>query len=163
MNWRKFLFLLRRDRFENDLADEMRLHLDLRAERLRNQGVSNPAAAARRAFGNATHLAETSRQTWTWRWFEETIRDAAYAIRALRGTMSFTLTVAICLAAGIGGATAFFSILRHVVLRPFPYADPSYNAAAVGTGLAKPLNARYRVRAILQRARHHREFLLFQK
>ena len=77
MNWRKFLFLLRRDRFENDLADEMRLHLDLRAERLHNQGASNPAAAARRAFGNATHLAETSRQTWTWRWIEEAVRDAA--------------------------------------------------------------------------------------
>ena len=66
-------------------------------------------------------------------------------------------------AAAVYQTLTFFGILRHVVLRPLPYADPSYNAAAVGTGLAKPLNARYRVRAILQRARHHREFLLFLK
>lgn len=39
--WRRFEFVLRRKRFEEDLAEEMRLHLDLRAI---DEGGGHPRA-----------------------------------------------------------------------------------------------------------------------
>ena len=54
--WRRLKFLLKRKRFDEDLAEEMRLHLDLRA--LDEGGET----AARLRFGNQTLLRETSRE-----------------------------------------------------------------------------------------------------
>ncbi len=38
--WRRLAHLLRRRRFDHELAEEMRLHVDLRAERLQRQGLT---------------------------------------------------------------------------------------------------------------------------
>ena len=64
--------LTHRDRLEQDLEDEMRLHLDLRAEQKRTGGLSpnDAEAAAHRQFGNAGLIQEHSRDAWGWRWLE---------------------------------------------------------------------------------------------
>ena len=60
--WRRLLFYLRRDQFDRDLAEEMKLHLELKAEENRAAGLSPPEArqAAQRQFGNQTLLQEVS-------------------------------------------------------------------------------------------------------
>lgn len=130
--WRKLMFWFHRERFDRELAEEMRLHVDLRAERLRGQGVDGPEAqsAARRSFGDATILRESSREVRTWRAVEEITQDLRYAFRTLREYFGFAAAVVVCLAAGIGTTTAFYSVLQHVVLRPFPYADSERVAIA---------------------------------
>ncbi len=48
--------------------------------------------------------------------------DLRLALRTLRRAPAYTLTVILTLGLGIGGATAVYSVLHSVILRPLPYA-----------------------------------------
>ena len=55
----------------------------------------------------------------------ETIwQDVFYAARGMRRSPLFAVTAIFTLALGIGGATAMFSIIRAVLLKPLEYRDP---------------------------------------
>jgi putative ABC transport system permease protein len=52
------------------------------------------------------------------------VADLRFAGRTLRRAPSFTLAAVIALGLGTGSAAGVFSLLRAVVLRPLPYAEP---------------------------------------
>jgi predicted permease len=52
------------------------------------------------------------------------VRDLAFAGRALRKSPIFALTAAITIALGVGASTAIFSVTNAVLIRPLPYKDP---------------------------------------
>jgi putative ABC transport system permease protein len=51
-------------------------------------------------------------------------KDIRYAARMLAGTPGFTAAAIVCLALGIGGTTAIFTVLDAVLLRPLGYRQP---------------------------------------
>ena len=55
-------------------------------------------------------------------WIEDLYRDLAYGIRTLTRTRGFTAVAITTLALGISAVTVIYSVVRNVVLDPFPYS-----------------------------------------
>ncbi len=51
------------------------------------------------------------------------LRDFRFAVRRLRQTPAFSLTVILTLALGLGATTAIFSLVEGILLRPLPFKD----------------------------------------
>ena len=59
------------------------------------------------------------------RWLTDLRRDLTYGIRTLGRTRGFTAVAMVTLALGSGAVTVIYSVLRNVVLDPFPYSRSS--------------------------------------
>jgi predicted permease len=131
--WRRYLRFRGRD-VKADVTDELEFHIEMIAVRLIAEGVSpeQARARARREFGDierARRLCETigarqeRRHEWA-EWVESVRKDARFALRGLRRAPGFSAAIILTLALGIGASTAIFSIVRGVLLRPLPFANP---------------------------------------
>jgi predicted permease len=124
--YRRAALLVRRRRAADDLADEMRLHVELRAAAHRRQGLDDgdAARAARRQFGNQLRLREESQDMWGFTAIERTVNDARYAVRQLIRRPGWTLTVLLTLALGLGANTSIFALVDAMLFRPAPGQRP---------------------------------------
>jgi predicted permease len=123
---RRLDMLLHRGRFQRELDEEMRLHLELRCKQQIASGTDPEAARwlAQRRFGNVTRIQEKSHMAWGWNWLETFLQDAGYGLRSMLRTPAITVVALISLALGIGANTAIFSFLDAVMLRSLPVSDP---------------------------------------
>lgn len=121
---RRVRALTHRDTLEQELDDEVRLHVALEAEELERVHHLSPDDAQRRAlvaFGGIERYKEAHRDARGVRWLDELRQDVRYAARALGRSPTFTISAIAILALGIGACTAVFSVVDAVVLSHLPY------------------------------------------
>ena len=112
--------LLARTRFERDMRDELRLHIEQRADDLVAGGVAREEAQrrARIEFGAVEAYKEQCRDASgfvAWRPLHGVFADLKLAARRLAATPLFTIFAVVSLAVGLGVTTAAYSVVASLL------------------------------------------------
>lgn len=123
--FRRLLLLLpwvRRAR-ERELEQELKGHLDLAFDEARQEGLPEADAHdhARRETIGLERARENAAAVWRFRPLDTLGQDLRYAWRSARHAPGFTVVAVLSTAGGIAAATAVFSLVQAVLLKPLPY------------------------------------------
>ncbi|HVT48482.1 MAG TPA: ABC transporter permease [Vicinamibacterales bacterium] len=114
--------MFRRRRSADDFAEEIKSHLELEADALQRDGVSDDEARrrARVAFGNAQIARERFYLRRRVVWFDNLLRDMHFAARQLTRNPGFAAMAIVTLALGVAASSTIFSWINSTLLDPIP-------------------------------------------
>jgi hypothetical protein len=111
----------------DDFSEELRSHLAIEADRLRDEGLEENDAwrQARINLGNLMIPQEQFYESSRWAWLDQLRQDIRYSIRQIMQAPAFAITAVLTLALGIGAPTAIFSLIHVVLLKSLPVPRPN--------------------------------------
>ena len=118
--------LLRRSQVNAEMDEELRSHIEHRADDLERSGMTR-AEAERRArleFGGQARFKEECHDALGGHFIESLIHDVRYSIRLLRKSPGFAAVAVATLALAIGANAVAFAALNALILRPLNVPDP---------------------------------------
>jgi macrolide transport system ATP-binding/permease protein len=126
--WRS---LRHRSRFEGELDDEMRFHLEARAEDLMRAGMSREEARrrARLEFGAVDKAKEETQEARGVSLVDSLAQDLRFGMRLFVKNPGFSATAVITLSFGICASVAIFAFVDAAMIKALPYRDASQLAA----------------------------------
>ena len=141
---------------EQEIDEELSLHIDMRTRELVERGM-DPTTARDLAISRLGDIADLKRTMTTLGrkrdremrltiWLEELRDDLKFAFRQLKNSPAFTLVATLTLALGIGANSAIFALVDATLLRPLPYGEPDRlvsiweRSAKTPRGFVSPLN-----------------------
>jgi predicted permease len=127
--WRRRIHVLLHGRdAERAMDDELRHYIECEVtERIRaGAGPEEARRAVLVDFGGIEQVKEDARDARGVRPLEDLAADIRYGARVLRRSPGFAAAAVLTFALGSGAASAIFSVVYGVLLRPLPYRDPAH-------------------------------------
>lgn len=112
-------------RLEKEMEEELRSHIEHRADDLERSGLTR-AAAERRArveFGARGRFKEECYEALGGNLVETAVQDARFSIRLLRKSPGFAVVAVLTLALAIGANAVVFGVMNGLILRPLNVPD----------------------------------------
>jgi putative ABC transport system permease protein len=123
MSWWKSLLPKRAS--DAQMNSELRFHIDELTDE--NIAAGTPPDEARRRaileFGGQEKIKEEVRDVYRIRLLDATVANLKSAFRFIRKSPTFSATVILTLALGIGANSAVFSAIDAILLKPLPFPD----------------------------------------
>ena len=122
---RRVWYIVTGRRQELELAEELEFHREMKAQELRERGVSEGdiAAATQRALGNDLSMRQQARDIWVWPWLQDITQDIRFGARMLIKDRRFTIAAVLALGLGIGVNNAVFTIVDTMLYRELPFPE----------------------------------------
>ena len=122
---RRLWYMATRRRRDAELADEIALHREMKAQELRDRGVGEAGldAATRRAIGNDLLAREQAHDVWVALPLQDVTRDVRIGLRMLLKERRFSAIAIVTLGLGIAVTNAVFTIVNATLFRDLPFQD----------------------------------------